>query len=299
MSGELEQIYEFGQFRLNCNERCLSRDGKCMPLTAQVFDILLLLVQRRGQVVTKDELMSVIWPDSFVEENNLTVRISALRKTLSEGEGGRRYVETVHGRGYRFVAKVHLVAYAEPPQPVKGRGGEEPGHDDAPPHSVAVLPFCHEEGEPNLSHLADGITEDIINRLSQLPQLKVMARSTVIAYKEQAVKPQEVGRLLGVRAILVGRALQFGERLVVAVELMDVKDGAQIWGERFNRQPSDIFAFQEEVAKDVVSKLQAKLLDGGAGDPPGALPSRAPIPPPLREAAAEGRRGPLGTVSNF
>ena len=102
-------VYEFGPFRLHALRRVLLRDGRTVPLTGKVFDTLLVFVERRGRVLTKDELMSALWPDTAVEENNLTQHVSMLRKALGERAGGRRYVVTVPGRGYTFVEPVREV----------------------------------------------------------------------------------------------------------------------------------------------------------------------------------------------
>ena len=99
--------YEFGRFRLNVAERVLLREGDVVPLTPKVFDILLTLVENSGQVVSKDDLMKRVWPNTFVEEGNLTQNISLLRKALGESPGGVQFIETVPRRGYRFVAEIN------------------------------------------------------------------------------------------------------------------------------------------------------------------------------------------------
>ena len=125
--------------------------------------------------------------------------------------------------------------------------------------SVAILPLVNATDDPNMEYLSDGITESTINSLSQLPKLKVMARSTVFRYKVPDNDPLEVGRALGVRAVLAGRVLQVGERLMISVELVDVSDGSQLWGEQFIRKPSDIFVVQEEISTEITEKLRLKL----------------------------------------
>jgi TolB-like protein/Tfp pilus assembly protein PilF len=125
--------------------------------------------------------------------------------------------------------------------------------------SLAVLPLANTSDDPNLEYLSDGITESIINNLSQLPSLKVMARSTVFRYKGEKATPVEVARELAVRAVLVGRVLEMGDRLVVRVELVDAADGSQLWGEQYDRPLSDIFAVQGEIAHRVSEKLRLKL----------------------------------------
>jgi TolB-like protein/Tfp pilus assembly protein PilF len=126
-------------------------------------------------------------------------------------------------------------------------------------NSLAILPLVNSSHDPNMEYLSEGITESIINNLSQLPKLKVMARSTVYRYKGQAVVPQQVGRELDVRAVLAGSVLQLGDNLVISTELINVADGAQLWGEQYKRKLSDIFAVQEEIAQEITEKLRLKL----------------------------------------
>jgi TolB-like protein/Tfp pilus assembly protein PilF len=126
-------------------------------------------------------------------------------------------------------------------------------------NSLAILPLVNVGGDPNSEYLSDGITESIINTLSQLPQLKVMARSTVFRYKGVEVDPQEVGNRLGVRAVLTGRVLHRGDALNIQTELVDVSDGSQVWGEQYSRKSSDIFEVQEEIAKEIAAKLRLRL----------------------------------------
>jgi len=128
-----------------------------------------------------------------------------------------------------------------------------------PIDSIAVLPLVNQSNDPNTEYLSDGITESIISDLSQLPQLKVMASSTVFRFKGKEIDPQKVGRDLNVRAVLTGRLLQQGDSLVIRTELVNVADGAQLWGGEYNRKLSDLFAVQEEIAKEISEKLRVKL----------------------------------------
>jgi serine/threonine protein kinase len=125
--------------------------------------------------------------------------------------------------------------------------------------SLAVLPLLNASADPEMEYLSDGITESIINALSQLPKLRVMARSIVFRYKGLDVDPQQVGRELDVRAVLVGRVLKHDDQLIVGVELVDAADGSQVWGEHYNRQFADILAVQEVMANGITEKLQLKL----------------------------------------
>jgi serine/threonine-protein kinase len=125
--------------------------------------------------------------------------------------------------------------------------------------SIAILPFANASNEPDADYLSDGITESIINNLSQVPKLRVMARSTVFRYKGREADPREVGRDLNVRAVLTGRVLNRGELLIIKVELVDAFDGSQLWGEQYNRKLADIFSIEEEISKEISEKLRLKL----------------------------------------
>ncbi len=238
------QIYEFGPFRLDPAARTLLCNGEPVPLKAKVFDLLLTLVQNSGRVIEKSELFKSVWHDAFVEENNLTVSVAALRKALGETPREPRYIETIPKRGYHFIARV---------RETRAEGVYRAMN------SVAVLPLANPSDDPDLAYLSEGITESIINSLSQLPDLRVMARSTVFRYRQPDVDPRAVGLEMGVRAVLVGRVLQFRDKLVVKTELVDVADGSQIWGEQYNRLALNIFAVQEEIAREVSEKLRLKL----------------------------------------
>ena len=125
--------------------------------------------------------------------------------------------------------------------------------------SVAVLPFVNANADPNIDYLADGIPESIINSLSQLPNLKLMSRSSVFQYKGKDTKPQAVAKDLKVEAVLTGRVSQRGDGLAISVELVNAADNSQIWGQQYNRKLADVFAVQEEIAKEISDKLRLKL----------------------------------------
>jgi TolB-like protein len=125
--------------------------------------------------------------------------------------------------------------------------------------SIAVLPFINQGGDPNAEYLSDGLTESIINSLTQLPNLKVIARSSVFRYKGQETDPLKVGKELGVRAVLVGRLVQRGDSLLVSTELVDVRDNKQLWGERYDRGIADLFAVQDEIANAIAATIQPVL----------------------------------------
>lgn len=256
-------VYEFGRFRLDADDRVLTSGDRVVHLTEKVFNLLLLLVQRSGHLVTKEELMEQVWPDSVVEENNLTVSMSALRKALGEIQEGGQYIETVSKRGYRFVAEVRAIKNetVDTGREVKSEAQtkSKAGIQGAAITTLAVLPLLNMSDDPNLEYFSDGITESIINSLSKLPQLKVLARSTMFRFKRTELDPLEVGHQLDVHALLTGRILPINEELIIKLELINIKEGSQIWGEQFKRKSADIFEVQEEISQEVSEKLKLRL----------------------------------------
>ena len=262
-----QYLYEFGPFRLDTRERVLLRDGRPVPLKPKVYETLLALISQSGHVVDKEDLMRAVWPDVVVEENNLTGNIFALRRMFAEYQ----YIETVPRRGYRFTADVKLVKIQD--VTVTDCSGAETEvlikesftTKRQPIDSLAVLPFINASADPETEYLSDGITESIINNLTQLSPLRVMARNTVFRYKGTEANAQAVGRELKVGAVLLGRVLLFGDQLVIRAELVDTSDGSQLWGEQYNRPPADLLAIQEAVAKEITEKLRLKLTDKERG----------------------------------
>lgn len=251
-------VYEFGPYRLDTAESHLLRAEQPVPLTPKAFDTLRTLVERAGRVVSKEQLLAAVWPDSFVEENVLAVNISTLRKVLGAQANGQLYIENIPKRGYRFAASVQAVddraRGVAPGNAANNSSPRAPAFD-----SLAVLPLVNASADPNAEYLSDGITESIINSLAQLPQLRVLARSTVFPYKGRSIDPQHVGRELNVQAVLTGQVLQLGDRLIIRTELVDVADGRQLWGAQFNRPPSDILLVQEQIAQEISVNLRLQL----------------------------------------
>ena len=256
--------YHFGPYRLDVSQRVLLRDGKPVSLTLKAFDTLIALVQKKGHVVEKDDLMKQVWPDACVEDSNLTQNIFTLRKVLGETVEGLKYIETVPRRGYRFVAPVDevfevastLAKTTESYQPV-AKTSDLPGTRIT--RFLAVLPFINVSNDADTEYLSDGITESIINSLAQLPLLRVMSRSTVFRYKSSELDARQIGRELGVDAVLVGRVHSYGQKLVIGAELVDVANGWQLWGESYDRGSGAIFEVQYEIARQISAALRLRL----------------------------------------
>jgi TolB-like protein len=139
------------------------------------------------------------------------------------------------------------------------RNSSNASSSELPAKSIAVLPFENQNSDPDTDYLCDGIPESVINSLSQLPKLKVMSRNSLFHYKGKEIDPQTVAKELKVGTILTGRVAQRGDGLMVNVELIDGQDNSQVWGQQYNRKLADVFALQEEIAKEISEKLRLKL----------------------------------------
>ena len=249
--GLTPRTVRFGLFEFDPRSGELRKQGRKIRLEGQPVQILIKLLDRPGELVTRDELQRELWPaDTFVNfEQSLNAAVKRLRHALGDSRDNSRFVETLARRGYRFIAPVSTPAGAPVSQP-------------APPPaigSLAVLPFGNAETDPGTEYLADGITETLINQLSRLAGLRVMARSTVFRYKDKTLDPRAMGRKLGVDAVLIGRVLQRGDGLLVGTELVEVRNGWQLWGEQYNRSLADIFAVEEEISREISEKLRVHL----------------------------------------
>jgi DNA-binding winged helix-turn-helix (wHTH) protein/tetratricopeptide (TPR) repeat protein len=247
--------YAFGPFQFNPTERVLTRDGETVSLRPKAAEILIMLVTNAGQLVDKDELLSEVWPETFVEEANLTQNIFTLRRALGDETAGPRYIETVKRRGYRFIAAVKVIS-------VNGRNGDPLAAVGAAATRrpvIAVLPFLNDTGDSELEYLADGVTDNIINNLSRVSKLRVMSHSAAFRYKTKDVDPQHAGRELGAHAVLVGKIDSRPAGIAIAVELVDPSTGWQLWGEVFDSESTDILEIQDAITRQILSTLQLKL----------------------------------------
>ncbi len=244
MFWQTRRSYEFGPFRVDARERRLLRNGEVVPLRPKVFDVLLVLVQNSGHILSKDEVMKLVWPNTAVEEGNIARNISTLRNALGEHSREHQYIETVPWCGYRFVAQVKEVP-AERSRPAID--------------SIAILPFVNIASDPNLAYLADGIAETLINNLSQLAQLRVMSRNSTFRYKGCETDASVIGHELKVQAVLTGRVAKHDDLLSISAELVDARDDTHIWGAQYIRNPADLFTMQEAIAREITDKLRLKL----------------------------------------
>jgi TolB-like protein/Tfp pilus assembly protein PilF len=246
----MPRIYRFGPFCLDTGRRLFHREGELIPLAPKTLDTLLALVERSGEVLDKEDLLNKVWPDSFVEEGSLAQNISILRRILGEATDGQQYIQTIPKRGYRFA--VHCRS-----QPSPDSFHNAPGVADVP--SIAVLPFANMSGDSDQEYFSDGLAEEIINALAQIPGLKVTARTSAFAFRGKEQDITKIAEALRVRTILEGSVRRAGSSLRITVQLIDAADGCHIWGQRYDRELTDVFQVQEEIAAQITDALQIKL----------------------------------------
>jgi TolB-like protein len=250
-------IYLLGPFRLDADAATLFRGAEPMALGHRAVALLRVLVERPGIPFTKNALIEAAWPGLTVEESNLTVQISTLRRLFDEEPGGKKWIETLPRRGYRFVGPVGIEeqgAVTTPPQP-----DSEPRLALPNKPSIAVLPFQNLSGDTEQEYFTDGMVEDIISGLSHIGWLFVIARNSSFTYKGKTVDVKQVGRELGVRYVLEGSVRKGGSRVRITGQLIDATTGGHIWADHFDATLEDVFELQDRVTASVVGAIEPRL----------------------------------------
>ena len=269
--------YEFGRFVLDPHERLLLADGQPVHLSDKIFDTLLLMVRHNGQLLTKEEMMSSLWKESFVEEGNLTKNISRLRKILDTG--GVKLIETLPGRGYRFRADIreiddetnmliHRRLRVKVSQGVESETAIVAGDRKVSSrelrnevHTIAVLPFQPLGGKADGDFFGLGITDALITQLGRVGHVQVRPTSSILKYNLLEQDAITAGRELQVDAILEGKFQRLGNRLRLTVQMLRSDNGYSLWADSVNAEIEDIFDVQDRIAERVVGALSKKLSD--------------------------------------
>ncbi len=313
----------FDGFTLDLTRGCLLRGSEEIKLRPKPFEALKYLVENPGRLISKTELIGVIWPDTAVTDDSLVQCLIEVRRALNDD--AQLMIKTVPRRGYIFdrpvsdtvsiapvttvteESGVHLIIEEEETNghgsvaaqalPVAGSVALLPAYNTTiiqrittaigrhrwaaavgllglavaaagifyltrPSEaidSVAVMPFVNVSADPNIEYLSEGISDSIINNLSELPSLKVSSLNSVLRYKGKQTDPRAIGRDLNVRALLMGRLTRHGDDISISTELIDPKDNRHLWGQRYNYKLADIVALQEEISRDITRQLRLRL----------------------------------------
>lgn len=239
-----EPQHIFGPFVLTPG-RELRRDGRPVPLGHRALLMLETMLDARGEIVTKAEMMERVWPGVIVEEGNITVQIAALRKELGTRPGGEEWIVTVPRVGYRLLRGAPASTEVEP--------------QDSGKPTVAVLPFVNLSGDATQDYFADGLVEDLITALSRFKSFAVVSRYSSFAYKDRSIDVRQVARELGVRYLLEGSVRLSGERVRVTVQLVDAATGTHHWASSFDGELGQIFEFQDRITESVVGLVEPQI----------------------------------------
>jgi TolB-like protein len=269
--------YSFDAFSLDTDRFELSREGTPIHLEPQVLELLVLLVENCDRMVSKDEIIDKVWRGRVVSEAAVSSRIKAARQALDDDGRAQRCIRTVHRKGFRFVAEVRSSgapdAAAEQPGEVLPTSIESDAGTLAPPSAaaaapgaghaarpaVAVLPFSNLSAEPDQEYFSDGVTDDLMARLSKHRWIDVIARNTSFGYKGKAVDVREIGTTLGVDYVVGGSVRRAGNRVRVGVQLVDTRNGHSKWAEHYDRELADIFRVQDEITEMIAARLEPEI----------------------------------------
>lgn len=243
-------IYEFGDVRIDGQLREITRSGDPVSVQPQVLDLLLFLVSNPDRVVSKDELIDAVWEGRAITDSALNARINAARKVVGDTGETQTIIKTVPRKGYRFVANISDGS-APAEEAVVTRAPSVP--------SLTVLPFADGGIDTEHRFLADGLTEDVVTALSKLRGFFVTDRNTTFSLKDTAKDPRAVAEEMGVRYILQGSVRSAGQRIRVNASLTDTETNAQLWGERYDRDLTNIFDLQDELTESLVARLSPEL----------------------------------------
>jgi len=259
--------FAFGPFRVDTARRVLELDGQTIPVSGKALDILLVLMNHPGEVVDKDVLMREVWPDTAVEENNLTVNISALRKALGDPASNPRLVITVPGRGYRFAGDLSKPAARRPWTAIVAAVAivlvcisliawfwREPRAREP---SLLILPLRLLNPSATEEFLGAGLSDAVVTRLGSLRDLSV--RPLADAAKLSGKDPYQAGREGGATMVLAGAIQQSGDRLRVNIQLLRVRDRRLIWADSFDGSTSGLFDLEDAISTRVATSLQRDL----------------------------------------
>jgi TolB-like protein/DNA-binding winged helix-turn-helix (wHTH) protein/Flp pilus assembly protein TadD len=320
MSEQNKHFYEFGPFRIDPLKRRLLHAGEPVKLTPKAFDLLLVLVEEGGRTVEKDELLERVWAGTVVEENNLNQNITALRKSLGDSRQDSRYIATISGVGYRFVADVKRVDDGVLPQRRKDAKEEvEPLPSVAPLRknlfryallilvplvvvalayawytkenpqpavsSIMVLPLENLSGDTAEEYFADGMTDALIGDLAKIGSLHVISRTSSMHYKGTKKSLPEIAGEIKVDAVVEGTVQRSGDRVVVRAQLIHAATDRHLWVQTYERNLRDVLDLQSEIAQAIAREVQIQMTPAEQA----RLTSRHPVRPKAFDYYLQGR----------
>jgi TolB-like protein/cytochrome c-type biogenesis protein CcmH/NrfG len=253
--------FVFDNHMLDIERRELLRGGHHVAVQPQVFDLLVHLVRNRDRVVSKDDLIALVWGGRIVSESTLTSRINAARTAIGDSGKSQKLIRTIPRKGVRFVGEVAEQSNGIGPADVADEVSDQPPRPLPEPDrpAIAVLAFENMSGDREQDYFSDGISEDVITALSKVRWFFVIARNSTFVYKGRAVHIRQIAEELGVRYVVEGSVRRSGDRVRITAQLNDVATGSHIWAERYDRSLTDLFAVQDEITDAIVAAIEPQI----------------------------------------
>ncbi|MGB7189512.1 MAG: winged helix-turn-helix domain-containing protein [Acidobacteriaceae bacterium] len=309
-------IFRFDCFQADDTAFRLTADGAPVPIEPKALRLLLYLIENRGRLVRKQEILDAVWSEAAVTESALTRSVGLLRKALNDDSREPRFIETVPTAGYRFIAHVDITPTPEPTtiqSPTLPAPSPRPQFSPTPRshlrlvvilggclillasatwliatrihaapaiHSLAVLPLNNLSGDPSQEYFADGMTDELITELARIPNLRVVSRTSIMADKGSRRPLPEIARQLDVDAIVEGSIVRSGDRIRITAQLIDARTDRHLWAQSFEGPASDVLSLQDSVAQQIATQARFVLA------PPSPRP---PVNPAAHDAYLRGR----------
>jgi len=292
--GRSRRVLHFGPFTADLDARSLYKHERRIKLQDQPFQVLALLLERPGELVTREELRKRLWAaDTFVDfDHGLNIAINKVRETLGDSADEPQFIQTVPRRGYRFMAALQFddapagagSALPAPARPrtarrvvyavltgtlvlaaalalvlIRQRSSSHTAPEPRRIESIAVLPLKNLSGDPEQEYFADAITEAVITDLAQISALRVVSRTSIMRYKATNKPLPEIGQELHVDAVVEGSVLRSGDRVRITAELVDAASDTHLWTRSYERDLRDVLVLQSEVARAIAAEIQVKI----------------------------------------
>ncbi len=252
-------IYHFDGFLVEVDSFRVSKSGQVVALEPKAFEVLRLLLERPGHLITKEEILDSVWKDSFVTPNAMTRAIAQIRKALGDARKSPKYIETIQTHGYRFIAKVE---FSSPPavRSVLPAIIQEP----LPIQSIAVLPLENLSGDAAQEYFVDGLTDELITEIAMIGSLRVISRTSTMRYKRTQKSLPQIAQELNVDAVLEGSVLRAGDRMRVTVQLISAARDEHLWAKSYEHTMTDVFALQKTVSRSISHEIRQRLAPNGS-----------------------------------
>jgi TolB-like protein/DNA-binding winged helix-turn-helix (wHTH) protein/thioredoxin-like negative regulator of GroEL len=292
----MDSEFRLGPWLVQPSLNAVSRDGKATRLEPKVMGVLVYLAVHSSETVSKEQLIRAVWGDTFVTDDVLTRSISELRKALDDDAKEPRIIQTIPRKGYRLVPRVepvkqktfqrYLIASLAFAVILLAALAYVRFRPHSPPiHSLAVLPLKNLSGDPSQDYLADGMTDELIGRLSSIRGLRVISRTSVMRFKDATHSVPEIAKALGVDAIVEGSVTPQGTRVRVSAQLIRASTDDHIWSQTYDREIRDVLTLQSELAQSIAHKVEVTV----TGEEHQRLAATRPVAPEVYESYLQGQ----------